>query len=263
MNVLPTVSAISGGATYCQGDAINNILVDVAGQSSWTINYTLDGTPQQATGATSPIDLGNAPGVYVLQSIDDAVCSNSATGTETIVVNPIPAAPTAGTSGEFCSTATLDPLTASGSGGTFTWYDDATLTGVLATTAVYEPTNTVGTTSYYVTETLNGCEGPASEVIITITVCDIIVPTAFTPGDDNAHDVWEIENLTNAYPNHVVRIFNRWGSQLYESPQGGYDTQKWDGSYNGQLLPVGSYYYIIEFNDEEGGSAKGTVTIMK
>lgn len=263
VNVLPTVSAISGGATYCQGDAINNILVDVAGQSSWTINYTLDGTPQQATGATSPIDLGNAPGVYVLQSIDDAVCSNSATGTETIVVNPIPAAPTAGTSGEFCSTATLDPLTASGSGGTFTWYDDATLTGVLATTAVYEPTNTVGTTSYYVTETLNGCEGPASEVIITITVCDIIVPTAFTPGDDNAHDVWEIENLTNAYPNHVVRIFNRWGSQLYESPQGGYDTQKWDGSYNGQLLPVGSYYYIIEFNDEEGGSAKGTVTIMK
>jgi gliding motility-associated-like protein len=262
VNELPTVVSVSGGGTYCQGDAINNILVDVTGQASWTVNYTLDGTPQQATGAASPVDLGNAPGVYVITSVDDAVCSNTASGSETIVVNPIPAAPTAGTDGEFCSTVSLDPLTASGSGGSFTWYDDATLTGVLATTDTYQPTNTLGTTSYFVTETLNGCEGPASEVIISVITCDIVIPTAFTPNNDNAHDVWVIENITNAYPNHVVRIYNRWGTQLFESPEGGYEGQEWDGSYNGQLLPVGSYYYIIEFNDDEGGSAQGTVSII-
>lgn len=262
INELPSMTSISGGATYCQGEAVADILVEVAGQSPWTIDYTLNGIGQQATGITSPINLGNAAGTYVLQTLTDASCPNAIVGTETITVNPIPSSPTAGTTGEFCSTVVLDDLNASGSGGDFNWFSDAALTNLIGTGATFSPTSAVGQTSYYVTEIIDGCEGPSSEVLITINVCDIVIPSAFTPDNDGIHEEWEIYNLSNAYPNHVVKVFNRWGSLLYESEKGGYDTNKWNGTFNGELLPVASYYYIIDFNDEEGGSANGSVSII-
>ena len=87
---MPTVSAVNGGADYCPGDVISDITVDVTGNGPWTIDFTLDGIAQSASGATSPIDLGNAPGVYVITNITDANCTDIASGTQTINVNPIP-----------------------------------------------------------------------------------------------------------------------------------------------------------------------------
>jgi hypothetical protein len=51
---------------------------------------------------------------------------------------------------------------------------------------------------------------------------------------------------------------------LYTSTKGDYSNSKWDGTFNNVLLPVGSYYYIINFSDD--GSIKpinGTVSIIK
>ena len=61
-----------------------DITADVTGNGPWTIDYTVDGVAQIASGATSPINLGNAPGVYVVTNITDATCNNTATGTQTI-----------------------------------------------------------------------------------------------------------------------------------------------------------------------------------
>ena len=38
---------------------------------------------------------------------------------------------------------------------------------------------------------------------------------------------------------------------------------KWNGSYNGESLPVGTYYFIIEYNDNFTKSSNGSVTIIK
>ena len=40
INSIPDVSSISGGGTYCQGDVVNDIIVNVTGNPSWTLNYT-------------------------------------------------------------------------------------------------------------------------------------------------------------------------------------------------------------------------------
>jgi gliding motility-associated-like protein len=266
INPLPTVTSVSGGATYCSGDVIAPIQVAVTGSANWTVNYTLDGVAQTATASTSPISLGNDAGVYIVTGISDANCSNSATGTQTIVVNAIPSAPSAGTDSTYCSTWTLAPMTASGNGGTMTWYADLGLTDDIATGNSLVPFENLGSTTYYVTETLFGCEGPASEVVITINQCDITVPTAFTPDGDGVNENWQILDLDQAYPNNVVRVFNRWGNLIFEhdsSVDGPYDSDRWDGSYNGEALPVGSYYYVIDFNDDDKGSATGTVSILK
>jgi gliding motility-associated-like protein len=262
INQLPTVTSVTGGGTYCMGDVVNDIMVATTGSANWTIDYTLNGVGQTATGSASPISLGNAAGVYVVVNITDANCTNSASGTQTITINPIPIAPTAGTDSVYCSNWTLVPLTASGTGGTMTWYSDAATTNQIGTGNSFTPNNNAGVTIYYVTETAFGCEGPASAVTITINDCEIVVPTAFTPDGDLVNDVWEIVDLDAVYPDNVVTVFNRWGNKLYESEKGAYATRPWDGTYNGDALPVGSYYFIIDFNEEDVEPRKGVVSII-
>lgn len=260
---LPTAT-INGGNSYCTGDVVNDILVTVSGTSSWTVDYELDGVAQTATGASSPISLGNAVGTYVLTGISDGVCTNSASGTATISVNPIPAAPAAGVDSTYCSSEILAPMTASGvSGASFTWYSDGG--SVLGTSNQFTPLTQNGVTNYYVTQTVLGCEGPSSVVIITVNGCDIIIPTAFTPNGDGANDNWQIVDLDELYPNNAVRIYNRWGNLLFEhdsSKNGPYDSNRWEGTYKGSDLPVGSYYFIIDLNDTED-ARKGIVSIIK
>ncbi|TNF47121.1 MAG: gliding motility-associated C-terminal domain-containing protein [Bacteroidetes bacterium] len=265
INPLPTVTGVNGSGTYCAGDAITDITAGVTGTGPWTVDYTLDGVAMSANGATSPVVLGNTAGTYVVTNVTDANCTNTASGTQTITVNPIPGAPTAGNDSTYCSSWTLAPMTATGGTGTMTWYDDAALTGVITTGGSLTPFDTDGTTVYYVTETAVGCEGPASMVTITIQNCEITIPTAITPNADGVHDDWELYGLDAAYPNNVVRIYNRWGGLLYEhdsSVDGPYDSNRWKGDYNGEALPVGSYYYIIDLNDEDKKVESGAVSIL-
>jgi gliding motility-associated-like protein len=104
-------------------------------------------------------------------------------------------------------------------------------------------------------------------VTITINPCEIIVPTAFTPGQEPNMN-WEIVNLDEVYPNNIVMIYNRWGNLIYEhasDPSNPYSLNPWDGTNqaNGEPLPVASYYYVIQFNNGTDEGLKGTVTIIK
>ena len=45
--------------------------------------------------------------------------------------------------------------------------------------------------------------------------------------------------------------------------QGDYDNNRWNGTYKGEELPVGSYYFVIEFNDDKTESKTGSVSIIR
>jgi gliding motility-associated-like protein len=262
INPLPTAS-ISGGATYCQGDVISDIVASISGTPNFTLNYTLDGVAQTQSGTTTSLTLGNTAGAYLLLSVTDANCTNSAlTSTQTIVINAIPSNPTAGTDTSYCANASPVALSAQGT-GSFTWYSDLALTNEIGTNSTLTPTMNVGTTNYYVTETINGCEGPATLVVVEVENCGIIVPTAFTPDNDLTNDTWILDNIDQIYPKNVVSIYNRWGNLLYQSNAGSYESNPWNGKYNDEDLPVGSYYFIIEFNDDFTDSKTGIVSILK
>lgn len=87
----------------------------------------------------------------------------------------------------------------------------------------------------------------------------IEINTVFTPDGDNINDEWNIEG-SESYPKMKVFVFNRWGAQVFESDEG-YKT-KFDGTFNGSLLPVSSYYYVIEFNDGITDTRDGNLTII-
>ncbi|MCC9135027.1 gliding motility-associated C-terminal domain-containing protein [Pontibacter silvestris] len=113
------------------------------------------------------------------------------------------------------------------------------------------------TTTYIVTvKTEEGCVFTDE---VTVTVLPLVsVPNTFTPNRDGINDIWMIENISK-YPNCKVQVFNQWGNQVFISD--GYQAP-WDGSQNGQELPLATYYYIIQLDKDEK-PITGSITIVK
>ncbi|HPT12227.1 MAG TPA: gliding motility-associated C-terminal domain-containing protein, partial [Bacteroidales bacterium] len=49
------------------------------------------------------------------------------------------------------------------------------------------------------------------------------------------------------YPDIEVLVYTRWGKLVYSSRNPNSDP--WDGTFKGKLLPNDSYHYIIRLND--------------
>ncbi len=96
------------------------------------------------------------------------------------------------------------------------------------------------------------CQGPKIDE-------ELRVATIITPNADGDNDTFIIEGLEN-YPNSILYVYNRWGSKLYQARA--YDNS-WDGTFEGNPLPVGTYYYILELNDPGKKIMKGTITILR
>jgi len=261
---LPTAS-ISGGAIYCDGDVISNVVVDLYGTPNYTINYSIDSVQQSqiVSSSSSSISFGNTVGFYSITSLSDAYCTNNnLTSTQTIVINPTPNPPIAGSDKIYCKNDLPTDLFVQGT-GIFTWYSDSTLLNTLTTGSTLTPTMNIGTTNYYVTETINNCESLFSKVVISVKDCDIIIPTAITPDNDGVNETWLLENIDQIYPINTVSIYNRWGLLIYQSNQGQYESNPWNGKFKNENLPVGSYYFVIEFNNVNSKNKNGIVSIIK
>ena len=255
---VPAVPTVSTTAPTCLIDGTATI---TNYNGALTYVFSPVGPTAGATGAISGMSLGTS---YTV-TVSNGTCTSTASTSFSIEAQFIvPLAPLAGTDSTYCSNWIIAEMTVSGSGGTYTWYTDPMLSSSseFGTGSSIMPANTIGTITYYVTETLNGCEGLASSVSITIQDCEIIVPTAFTPDNDGINDVWEIVDLDEVYPNNVVTVFNRWGNVVYQSEEGNYGGMPWDGTFKGNPLPVASYYFVIDFNVPEITPRTGTVSII-
>ncbi len=79
----------------------------------------------------------------------------------------------------------------------------------------------------------------------------------FSPNGDQINDYFTFENL-ELYPNAKLTIFNSWGSVVYKSNNYQND---WDGTSNGNDLPDGVYFYVVE--DESGASQTGYIQLLR
>lgn len=107
------------------------------------------------------------------------------------------------------------------------------------------------------------CTATTDTIDIISTLCegfDPVFPTVITPNLDGKNDLFVINYLEKVYPDCQVVIFNRWGSIVYESI--GY-VEPWDGTFNGEDLPMGTYFYKIELNDPESTVYSGPISIIR
>lgn len=75
---------------------------------------------------------------------------------------------------------------------------------------------------------------------------EIDISQAMSPNDDGVNDTWIIRNI-GEYPDNRVRVFNRWGSRVFEAS--GYDND-WAGTFqDGKPLPDGTYFYHVILED--------------
>jgi len=79
---------------------------------------------------------------------------------------------------------------------------------------------------------------------------DIYVPKAYSPNGDGQNDRLYpipvgIKEMT------VFRIYSRWGSLLFDNKAATASTG-WDGTFNGKLMPIGTYTWIAEGIDDDG-----------
>jgi gliding motility-associated-like protein len=88
------------------------------------------------------------------------------------------------------------------------------------------------------------------------------IPNTFTPNGDQSNDTWHIHapDVTQV-KDAVIRVYNKRGNLIFETK--GLE-RDWDGSSNGQHLPVDTYYYIIDLNlPYMKQTYKGYVTILR
>ena len=131
----------------------------------------------------------------------------------------------------------------------YLWSTDETSSSIVVSPLI--------TTNYvaYALDTVTGCIGND-----TIRVF-VGMNEGFSPNSDGYNDTWEISYL-NQYESVKVQIFNRWGASIWESSSP--NILNWDGKFNGNDLPIGTYYYIISFEDDINKEPlTGPVTIVR
>ena len=174
-----------------------------------------------------------------------------------ITINPLPAlnmgpdvtiAPGAST--------TLNPSVT----GNIVSYQWSPVTG-LNNATIKDPVASPSVTTVYsldVTDN-NECEVTGSiKVTVSAATSKILVPNAFSPNGDGVNDTWIITGLS-ANPGATVDVFNRYGQLVFHSEN---YNKAWDGTFNGNPLPMGTYYYIIDAKNTEKKIA-GSVTLFK
>ena len=100
-----------------------------------------------------------------------------------------------------------------------------------------------------------GCDQAAVSINI---ICDEVrIFSGFSPNNDDVNDTFMINGL-GAYPENVVTVYNRWGNKVFERQN--YQSN-WDGTWNGRQLMPGTYFYVVELNNDVGTIYSGSVFI--
>jgi gliding motility-associated-like protein len=105
----------------------------------------------------------------------------------------------------------------------------------------------------------NGCVN--SDTVYVEVIPTLVIPDGISPNGDGKNDTWMLL-FKDDFPNMEVSVYNRWGELLFYDNTG-YKTP-WDGKYNGEELPVGTYYYVIDLHNEfYPDPYTGPLTIMR
>lgn len=137
---------------------------------------------------------------------------------------------------------------------TYKWTPPLYLSSDTAFSPVSKPTDDIRYT--FTVTGIGGCS--VSDTIFIKVLKSPEVPNAFSPNGDGINDTWNIKYL-ESYPGATVDVFNRYGQIVFRSF--GY-SRPWDGTVQGKLLPIGTYYYII--NPKNGKPIyTGSITIIR
>jgi gliding motility-associated-like protein len=120
-----------------------------------------------------------------------------------------------------------------------------------------------GKTSFSIVIRVTDRDGNTLDKFFTINrtrpdFTSLIITNSFSPNRDRFNDTWGVPGL-RFYEGVRIQIFNSGGSRLFytENPD-----IRWDGTYNGKEMPVGTYYWVIEVI-ETGEIRRGVLNLIR
>ena len=275
-NMVYTDTTTTTAGNIINGGTVGTQTATTGTGGNVTITVVIPATPQ-VPGDTVPtlnsdgtvtVPTGTRSGTYTItyQVCTTATPTSCITGVVTITVSTTvtPTVPPVA--------VTDSATTAKGTPVTISVLANDTLNGAVTPTVVTHPTNgtavenTDGTVEYrpytgfvgtdsFVYEICNGAGCSSATVTVKITG-DIIVYNGVSLNGNDKNNHFHIGGIEN-YPNNKVRIYNRWGVEVFSVE--GYDnvTKVFKGISDGRItveasdrLPQGTYYYIIEYVDD-------------
>jgi len=210
--------------------------------SGGTPPYKYLWTDGSGNNVSTSLDLINAKaGTYTLHVTDADLCSEP-TATYSLnndVVNiPPPSANNINACGTTANIKVNNPMT----GYVYRLYKSLTAPLPVAENSKgIFPIALDGDQTFYLTQANGYCESSRVKLQVTLGPHPIVVPNIFTPNGDGINDYWKLNGIEN-YPESLVQVFNRNGQKVFESRA---NSRTFDGNYNGNILPVGTYYFIV------------------
>jgi gliding motility-associated-like protein len=89
----------------------------------------------------------------------------------------------------------------------------------------------------------------------------IFVPNAFAPTGNNRNERFVIQG--SGIRTFEMRVFNRWGQQIFHTTD---INNSWDGTFNGELVQMSSYVYIITytgFDSNRTYEERGNINVIR
>ena len=105
-----------------------------------------------------------------------------------------------------------------------------------------------------------GCTASDSINVLIMNDSYLDMPNAFTPGSRTNGRLQIVRRGVADLKRFVV--YNRWGTKVFETTD---INEGWDGTYNGEMQPIGVYIYTIEAITPSGAtfSKQGNVTLIR
>lgn len=217
------------------------------------VTYQWSGPNGFSSSEQNPIILNAAPinnGIYTLETLSNG-CASLPSSVE-VVVAEIPEFTIAfaciNNAATLTATSVLNSFDAqtatyewSNSEGFSSFNNPISITGEPRGTYALTVTNSFGCSATYEVDVLN-------------TLCSI--PKGISPNGDNTNDEFDLSGFSGV---EKVTIFNRYGMIIFE--QENYINQWIGQDKNGNLLPDGTYYYVVSFDTNE--SKTGWVYLMR
>jgi gliding motility-associated-like protein len=82
----------------------------------------------------------------------------------------------------------------------------------------------------------------------------------FSPNGDGVNDFMVVRDIS-FFPLNSIQIFSRYGQPVFEDSNMT-DERVWDGTFDGEQVPEGTYYYILDLGPDRE-VAKGWVQLIR
>ncbi|MBL4703257.1 MAG: gliding motility-associated C-terminal domain-containing protein [Flavobacteriales bacterium] len=234
---------LGGGQLMCLGDSI---LLDAG---SGFVSYLWD------DGSTNQTNTFYAFGTYNVIVTD----TNNCTESDSVLINPDTFFYTIGSDTTISLGATID-LTAN-PGISYLWSNSDT-TQTISAAPIFDETFTATTLL------ANGCYEVGSINVLINEDLNIFVPNMFSPNGDASNDLFLVYGFGIAEVD--FRIYNRWGGEVWNTSDiNELQLTGWDGTFNGEDQPTGTYVWKMTGTTVDGaavsfqGNNNGTLLLRR